>query len=772
MKMNKSTAGAILAVAIGIVSSPGAYAQWAHTLTTSGDRMQSLQSAYVKADDRASQQNAIVLSDTRNQKIDGFGYAITYASCKNILSMPKEAQDKLLRKTFSPKDGYGVSYVRISLGCNDFSSKEYSLCDTQGPAGNPLKNFGLSTDETKYVIPVLKRILEINPGLKVIAAPWTSPRWMKIKDPGQTAVYNSWTGGRLNPKYYKTYGEYFAKFIKAMKDQGIDIYAISPQNEPLNPGNSASLYMHWEEQADFVIQGLAPALNEAGLKTKIYLFDHNFNYDNKAEERNYPILCFNKMDNTTFKGSDLVVGSCWHSYGGSVKDISNVVNRKSKELLFTEASIGTWNNGRDLMATLTRDMNELVIDNMNSRMVGSIVWNFMLDMNRGPNRPGGCTTCDGAINIDQSQYKSYLYNSHYYIMAHASDAVKPGAYHVSATGTAPSGLKYSAFVNPDNTQAILLSNTSNKAIDAKVYADGRSYTFTVPPKGVVSAQMGLQEEGQVPGPVTGPKVTITGDATESGEATELSPLVINGDEMYLYEYWGKLKPGSFGIDVAQNGETVSYGVKNGKLDKQGDGYKVASEQIAAVRVDLSTNEVTVIPVTSISIVGSAVKGGWSETSGTPIPYVGNGVWKDKVVLNGTPSDNDPSRIVFVINNTWNVSPIKHIIGTTNGAAQEGTTIVEDVYVDTGTYDVTLDMQNHTFEFKKGSAIENIAAADGLAVAPVKGSISLRNVGAQPVKASVVSLQGITIWTGVVEDTVTVTLHPGIYIVNGKKYAVK
>ena len=89
MKMKKSTAGAILAVAIGIVSSPVAYAQWAHTLTTSGDRMQSLQSAYVKADDRASQQNAIVLSDTRNQKIDGFGYAITYASCKNILSMPK-----------------------------------------------------------------------------------------------------------------------------------------------------------------------------------------------------------------------------------------------------------------------------------------------------------------------------------------------------------------------------------------------------------------------------------------------------------------------------------------------------------------------------------------------------------------------------------------------------------------------------------------------------------------------------------------------------------
>ena len=80
----------------------------------------------------------------------------------------------------------------------------------------------------------------------------------------------------------------------------------------------------------------------------------------------------------------------------------------------------------------------------------------------------------------------------------------------------------------------------------------------------------------MPGPVTGPKVTMTGDATESGEATELSPLVINGDEMYLYEYWGKLKPGSFGIDVAQNGETVSYGVKNGKLDKQGDGYKGAS----------------------------------------------------------------------------------------------------------------------------------------------------------------------------------------------------
>ena len=105
------------------------------------------------------------------QSVDGFGFAITYSSAYNLLKMTAADRAVLLRKTFSPTEGYGASYVRISLGCNDFSSTEYSLCDEKGPDDDLLKHFRLYTDETNYVIPVLKELLAINPQLKIIAAP-------------------------------------------------------------------------------------------------------------------------------------------------------------------------------------------------------------------------------------------------------------------------------------------------------------------------------------------------------------------------------------------------------------------------------------------------------------------------------------------------------------------------------------------------------------------------------------------------------------------------
>ena len=76
------------------------------------------------------------------QSIDGFGYGITYSSCYNLLKMTPEDRNDLLTRTFSTTSGYGVSYCRISIGCNDFSSTEYSLCDVEG-----LEHFALFNDE-------------------------------------------------------------------------------------------------------------------------------------------------------------------------------------------------------------------------------------------------------------------------------------------------------------------------------------------------------------------------------------------------------------------------------------------------------------------------------------------------------------------------------------------------------------------------------------------------------------------------------------------------
>ena len=126
--------------------------------------------------------------------------------------------------------------MRVSIGCSDFSLSEYTLCDEPG-----IEHFALTVEETKYVIPALKEILAINPALKIMGTPWTCPKWMKVKDLDTLEPFDSWTSGQLNPAYYDDYAQYFVLWIQAMQQAGVPIYCVTPQNEPLNRGNSASL---------------------------------------------------------------------------------------------------------------------------------------------------------------------------------------------------------------------------------------------------------------------------------------------------------------------------------------------------------------------------------------------------------------------------------------------------------------------------------------------------------------------------------------------------
>jgi glucosylceramidase len=424
------------------------------------------------------------------QEMDGFGYAITYSACYNLMQMAPADRKAFLTRTYSRTEGYGVSYARISIGCSDFSSTEYSLCDKEG-----LENFRLHTDETKYVIPVLKEILAINPDLKIMAAPWTCPKWMKVKSLTNRVGYDSWTSGSLNPNHYDTYAEYFVLFVKAFAKEGIPIYAVTPQNEPLNRGNCASLYMPWEEEAAFVNK-LAPAFAHAGIKTKIYCFDHNYNYDNIVDQQDYPIKFFNALD-PDMDGRDLVVGSAWHDYGGSVTELDDINSQApDKEVIFTETSIGTWNDGRNLSARLLADMQNLVYNTVMRRSKAVMVWNFMLDLNRGPNLDGGCQTCYGAVDIDQNDYHTLSYNSHYYVMAHASLAAHPGARRIGASlSGGASDVAYVAFQNPDGSYGAIFSNSGSTSIMMSMSATSNAVArFTLPAKSIVTVVLGGKED--------------------------------------------------------------------------------------------------------------------------------------------------------------------------------------------------------------------------------------------------------------------------------------
>ncbi|MDR1552235.1 MAG: glucosylceramidase [Prevotellaceae bacterium] len=412
----------------------------------------------------------------RYQTMDGFGAALTGSSCYNLLKMPEANRTKFLKEVFSHTEGMGYSYIRISIGCSDFSLSEYTCCDVQG-----IENFALTAEETDYIIPVLKAILNINPSIKIMGTPWTCPRWMKINNLVDRQPFNSWTDGQLNPDYYQDYATYFVKWIQAFAQNGINIYSITPQNESLNRGNSASLYMEWTEQRDFVNSALVPKLKAAGLKTKIYLFDHNYNYDGISSQNKYPAKIYaGGVDD------EYVAGSAYHNYGGNRSELLNIHNDyPNKELLFSEASIGTWNDGKNLSVRLIEDMREIALGTVNNWCVGVIVWNLMLDNERGPNRPGGCTTCYGVVDINTQTY-AISKNSQYYIIGHLSSVVKPGATRIGTNGY-NTDLTYSAFENTDGTYALVLLNTgNNKTITIN---DGvKHFSYEAPANAVVSYQ--------------------------------------------------------------------------------------------------------------------------------------------------------------------------------------------------------------------------------------------------------------------------------------------
>lgn len=256
---------------------------------------------------------------------------------------------------------------------------------------------------------------------------------------------------------------------------------MTPQNEPLNRGNSASMFMGWEEQRDFVKSTLGPKFKAEGIDTKIYVFDHNYNYDNLADQQGYPTKIYADEE-----ASKYIAGAAYHNYGGNLNELTAIHDANpDKELVFSESTAGDWNDGANLSTRLTDDMEQITLGTVNRWCRGAIIWNLMLDSKRGPNRPGGCTNGFGAVDISDD-FKTIRRNSFYYIMAQMSAGVKPGAVRIGTTGFTTSGLTYSAFLNPDDSFAVVLCNSKSEDITATVDDGKHHFPVTVPAKGIVT----------------------------------------------------------------------------------------------------------------------------------------------------------------------------------------------------------------------------------------------------------------------------------------------
>jgi glucosylceramidase len=382
--------------------------------------------------------NIDVDSASSFQTIDGFGYTLTGGSAYLINHLDAASRSALLNELFgSAANSIGLSYLRVSIGASDLSSSVFSYDDVPvGQTDISLSNFSLSQD-TIDLIPVLKQILTINPGIKILGSPWSSPVWMK--DNGSSI------GGSLLPQYYGVYANYFVKYIQQMLAKGIPISAITIQNEPQHGGNNPSMVMSAIQQADFIKNNLGPAFQIAGINTKIIIWDHN------CDNPNYPISVLNDAG-----AKQYIDGSAFHLYNGDISALSTVKTaHPDKNLYFTEQWTGS-NESFD--GNLKWHVKNVIIGSMRNWSKVALEWNLANDATYGPHTPGGCTECKGALTVNGTLV---IRNVGYYIIAHASKFVPPGSVRISSG--AINNLPNVAFKTPSGKKVLIVLNESATA---------------------------------------------------------------------------------------------------------------------------------------------------------------------------------------------------------------------------------------------------------------------------------------------------------------------
>ncbi|MBN2236965.1 MAG: glycosyl hydrolase [Bacteroidales bacterium] len=393
----------------------------------------------------------IVVNPKRQfQTFLGIGAALTDAAAETFYKLPKEQQEEFMEAYFSVDKGIGYSLARTIIHSCDFSSESYTYIEE---GDKELKSFNLEHDR-KFRIPFTKKAIESAGGkLTMYASPWSPPAFMKTNN-------NMLQGGKLKEEFYQPWANYYVKFIQEYEKEGIPIWGLTIQNEPMATQRWESCIYTAEEERDFLKNYLGPTLENAGLGDKnIIVWDHNRD------------LLFQRV-NTIFddpEASKYAWGSGFHWYedwkdGQPMFENVQRVNEAypDKKLMFTEGC----NEGYDLERLLNEDpklaerYGKSMINDFSNGTVAWTDWNILLDETGGPNHVDNL--CFAPVHGDTKTGSLTFTNSYYYI-GHFSKFIRPGAKRISSVSSA-NKLLSTAFLNEDASIVIVLMNESDEAI--------------------------------------------------------------------------------------------------------------------------------------------------------------------------------------------------------------------------------------------------------------------------------------------------------------------
>ncbi|HKQ12632.1 MAG TPA: glycoside hydrolase family 30 beta sandwich domain-containing protein [Steroidobacteraceae bacterium] len=456
---------ALLLAAASYAATPGGAQVWVTTADQS--RLLAREPEVIFAAQAPLATRIDVDPERRYQEMVGFGAAITDSSAWLIEKRLSAAQRAALLAELFGRDGggLGLSFTRISIGASDFSLSHYSLDDPPGGAADPqLEHFSIAPNR-EYLLPVLRAALAINPDLRIVASPWSPPGWMKTS--------GSMVRGRLRPEAYAPFAAYLVKFVDAYAAEGIPVFALTIQNEPdFEPHDYPGMKLSAKERARIIGQFLGPLLAQRRTRPRLLEWDHN--WIDPASPRKVladPVA------------APFIDGVAWHCYKGDVKAQGPVHKaHPDKDAYLTECSGGNWEPRWE--RSLRWFVHQLIIGSTRGGSRGVALWNLALDEKHGPHA-GGCADCRGVVTID-SATGAVTRNVEYYVLAHASRFVRPGARRIEST-TGVRGLESVAFQNRDDGSiALIVLNTALGQRPYSVrYAD-RVLNHALPPGAVAT----------------------------------------------------------------------------------------------------------------------------------------------------------------------------------------------------------------------------------------------------------------------------------------------
>ena len=437
--------------------------------------------------------STITLDDSKQfQAITGFGGAFTESSAYLLNQVSKENRDLILRAYFS-KEGARYSLTRTHMNSCDFSVDNYSYTPVAGDID--LKHFSIDEDR-EDLIPMIKDAMAVSEdGFRLFASPWTAAPWMKDN--------NSWVGGKLLPEYYDTWALFFSKYVDAYKAEGIDVWGFTVENEPHGNGeNWESMHYSPEEMTHFVQHFLGPKLEADGKGDLIIL-----GYDQNREGiREWVDVMY--KDEASSKYYD---GTAVHWYESTYDYFPTELQyahekAPDKYLIQTEACVDAevpvWQDdkwywkkeatdwGYDWREASKKYLHPKyapanryardIIGCLNNWVDGWVDWNMVLDTKGGPNWANNW--CIAPVIVDTEKDEVY-FTPLYYIMAHFSKYIRPGAIVIDAQNS-DSELMVAAAKNPDESIAVVVFNEGISQKNFELTLNRSSINITISPQAI------------------------------------------------------------------------------------------------------------------------------------------------------------------------------------------------------------------------------------------------------------------------------------------------